>query len=137
MILHFVLKGILMMLHHNLFCITEDQQVLPDPQPSYTPEPAPIEPVIVQTTEASGYNYPVPEVTLPIRPVTTTQAPVTLPPTLYGAPPESVPRNGRNQRRRGRNGRRRGRQGRRLRNGSRRAARRISQEELVKKYVFV
>ena len=122
----------------NFINILEDDAVLPDPQPSYTPEPAaPIEPAPIPTTEATGYNYPVPEVSLPIRPVTTTQAPVTLAPTLYGAPPESVPRNGRNQRRRGRNGRRRGRQGRRLRNGSRRAARRISQEELVKKYVFV
>lgn len=105
-------------------------EYVPDPVPSPTPPP----PVPVST----GYNYPVPDNPLPIRPVTTTLAPVTLPPTLYGAPPESVPRNGRNRNgRRGRNGRRRGRNGRRLRNGRRRAARRISQEQLVKKYVFV
>jgi len=107
-------------------------EYVPDPIPSPTPAPVPT---------STGYNYPVPEVTLPIRPVTTTRAPVTLPPTLYGAPPESVPkrsgRNGGRRGRNGRNGRRRGRNGRRLRNGNRRAARRISQEELVKKYVFV
>ena len=108
-------------------------EYVPDPVPSPTPAPVPT---------STGYNYPVPENPLPIRPVTTTQAPITLPPTLYGAPPESVPtRQGRNRNgrrgRNGRNGRRRGRNGRRLRNGNRRAARRISQEELVKKYVFV
>jgi len=117
----------------------EIPEYVPDPAPSPTPAPVPT---------STGYNYPVPDVTLPIRPVTTTtQRPVTLPPTLYGAPPESVPRNGRDQfqtgrnqnqsGRRGRNGRRRGRNGRRLRNGRRRVSRRISQEELVKKYVFV
>jgi hypothetical protein len=112
---------------------------LPDFIPEYVPDPVPSPtPAPVQTS--TGYNYPVPEVTLPIRPVTTTRAPVTLPPTLYGAPPESVPRdgrqgrNGRRGRNGGRNGRRRGRNGRRVRNGNRRVSRRISQE---KKYVFV
>lgn len=117
----------------------QDDAILPDFIPEYVPDPVPSPtPAPVQTS--TGYNYPVPEVTLPIRPVTTTRAPVTLPPTLYGAPPESVPRdgrqgrNGRRGRNGGRNGRRRGRNGRRVRNGNRRVSRRISQE---KKYVFV
>lgn len=121
----------------------QDNAILPDVSiPEYVPDPVP-SPTPAPVPTSTGYNYPVPENPLPIRPVTTTtQAPVTLPPTLYGAPPESVPRNGRQGRngrrgRNGRNGRRRGRNGRRLRNGNRRAARRISQEELVKKYVFV
>ena len=44
------------------------------------PTPAPIipdydynEPIVEVTEEPVGYNYPVPDVTLPIRPVTTTQ----------------------------------------------------------------
>ena len=74
-------------------------QTTPAPAPQTTPAP------VVTST---GYNYPVPENPLPIRPVTTA-APITQPPTLYGAPPPSS-RTGRQQgRRRGRNGRRRGR----------------------------
>ena len=40
-----------------------------------------------------GYDYPVPEVTLPVRPVTTTLAPIpiTTPSALYGAPPPGAP----------------------------------------------
>jgi len=72
-------------------------------QPAYAPEPETTPLPIVSST---GYNYPVPDVTLPVRPVTT-PAPITQPPTLYGAPPPS--RSGRQGRRRGRNGRRRGR----------------------------
>lgn len=72
-------------------------------QPAYVPEPETTPLPIVSST---GYNYPVPDVTLPVRPVTT-PAPITQPPTLYGAPPPS--RSGRQGRRRGRNGRRRGR----------------------------
>ena len=122
----------------NNFYVVEDE-ILPEPAiPEYVPDPVPSPTPPPPVPVSTGYNYPVPDNPLPIRPVTTTLAPVTLPPTLYGAPPESVPRNGRNRNgRRGRNGRRRGRNGRRLRNGRRRAARRISQEQLVKKYVFV
>ena len=126
------------------FPILGEEAAQPQPQiPEYQPEPLPVipppQPTPAPIPTSTGYDYPVPDVTLPIRPVPTTQAPITLPPALYGAPPESVPRNGRNGRRRGRNrnGRRRGRNGRRLRNGRRRAARRISQDELVKKYIFV
>ena len=90
------------------FLVSND--ALPDPivrdevtQPAYVPEPETTPLPIVSST---GYNYPVPDVTLPVRPVTT-PAPITQPPTLYGAPPPS--RSGRQGRRRGRNGRRRGR----------------------------
>ena len=57
----------------------------------------------------SGYEYPVPEVTLPIRPVTTTPAPVpiTTPSALYGAPPPGAP--GGAPLRQGRRGKRQGR----------------------------
>jgi hypothetical protein len=57
----------------------------------------------------SGYDYPVPEVTLPIRPVTTTPAPapITTPSALYGAPPPGAP--GGAPRRQGRRGKRQGR----------------------------
>jgi hypothetical protein len=57
----------------------------------------------------SGYDYPVPDVTLPIRPVTTTPAPVpiTTPSALYGAPPPGAP--GGAPRRQGRRGKRQGR----------------------------
>lgn len=67
--------------------------VTPAPQPTPAPTPA----------ASTGYNYPVPDVTLPIRPVTTA-APAT-PATLYGAPPPSGDRQGRRQGRRGRQGR--------------------------------
>ena len=67
------------------------------------PRPAQTTPAILTTT---GYDYPVPEVTLPVRPnqpavVTTIQSEVSQPSVLYGAPL--------------RNGRRFGRRGRRLR----------------------
>ena len=57
----------------------------------------------------AGYDYPVPDVTLPIRPVTTTPAPVpiTTPSALYGAPPPGAP--GGAPRRQGRRGKRQGR----------------------------
>jgi len=77
-------------------------------QPTYatTPAPAP-QTTPIAIVSSTGYNYPVPDNPLPIRPVVT-EAPITQPPTLYGAPPPS--RSGRQGRR---NGRRRGRQGRR------------------------
>jgi hypothetical protein len=55
-------------------------------------------------TTTAGYDYPVPEVTLPIRPVTTTTLPpiITQPAALYGAPapPRRQGRRGRKLRRR-------------------------------------
>lgn len=74
-------------------------QSTPGPIPQTTPAPE----------VTTGYNYPVPDVTLPIRPIVTTPVPITTPATLYGAPPPS--RQGRQGRqgRRGRKGRRNGR----------------------------
>lgn len=154
-------------------CVDGAPEVIADTQPqaeyvpaetTARPTPAPIipdydyneQPIVPEVTEEPvGYNYPVPDVTLPIRPVTTTQAPIIeTPATLYGAPPESVPnfrqgRQGRQQGGRGRGGRRGGRrvgrrrggrrrQGRRVQNGGRvRAARRINRDQLQETYVFV
>lgn len=76
----------------------------------YVPQTTPARPTQPPRQESStGYNYPVPDVTLPIRPVTTPAPQITTPATLYGAPPPQ--RQSRNGRRRGgrRNGRRRGR----------------------------
>jgi len=94
-----------------------DSQVASDSKPEYVQTTPAQEDYIApapQTTplpivSSTGYNYPVPDVTLPVRPVTEAYSPpITQPPTLYGAPPPAS-RSGRQGRRRGRNGRRRGR----------------------------
>lgn len=83
--------------------VAADSRPVEQTTPAYVPQPT--QP---PATTAAGYNYPVPDVTLPIRPVTT-PAPVeiTTPATLYGAPPPV--RSGRRRNGRRRNGRRRGR----------------------------
>ena len=64
----------------------------------------------------SGYDYPVPDVTLPIRPVISTQAPIiTSPSALYGAPPPGAPGGAPRRQGKSNNGRRGKRQGRRVR----------------------
>ena len=91
--------------HINFISAQSEAQAVPQTTPAPAPQTTPL-PVVTST----GYNYPVPDVTLPIRPVTTTAPPAPEPlPTLYGAPPPG--RTGRQGRRRG--GRRRGR-GRRI-----------------------
>jgi len=89
--------------------VASDSQ--PDPivtTPAYVPPPQTTPAPIVEVS--TGYNYPVPENPLPIRPTTAAPVAPTQPPTLYGAPPPSSgSRAGRQGRRRGRNGRRRGR----------------------------
>ena len=89
-----------------LFSAVSDTQAVPQTTPAPAPQTTPA-PIVTST----GYNYPVPENPLPIRPVSTTAAPPPPEPlpTLYGAPPPT--RTGRQGRRRG--GRRRGR-GRRI-----------------------
>lgn len=89
-----------------LFSAVSDTQAVPQTTPAPAPQTTPA-PIVTST----GYNYPVPENPLPIRPVSTTAAPPPPEPlpTLYGAPPPN--RTGRQGRRRG--GRRRGR-GRRI-----------------------
>lgn len=93
-------------------------QTTPGAVPLTTPRPAPVttgRPIPVTTT--TGYDYPVPEVTLPIRPVTTTLAPVviTSPSALYGAPPPGAPGGAPRRQGKSNNGRRGKRQGRRVR----------------------
>ena len=89
----------------SYFSAVSDTQAVPQTTPAPAPQTTPA-PIVTST----GYNYPVPENPLPIRPVSTTAPPPPEPlPTLYGAPPPS--RSGRQGRRRG--GRRRGR-GRRI-----------------------
>ena len=70
-------------LNINFLSVIADTQPQAEYVPAETtarPTPAPIipdydynEPIVEVTEEPVGYNYPVPEVTLPIRPVTTTQ----------------------------------------------------------------
>ena len=92
-------------LNSFIFSAVSDTQAVPQTTPAPAPQTTPA-PIVTST----GYNYPVPENPLPIRPVSTTAPPPPEPrPTLYGAPPPS--RSGRQGRRRG--GRRRGR-GRRI-----------------------
>jgi hypothetical protein len=68
------------------------------PPPQIADDSRPVPDVVATTT--AGYEYEVPEVTLPIRPVTTAAPiPVTTPAALYGAPPQRRQGRQRNNRR--------------------------------------